>query len=237
MTDFAAFQSIVELRRYTLHPGRRDELIELFEREFVETQEATGMHLFGQFREPAEPDKFVWLRGFRDMAARKAALESFYFGPVWREHGPAANETMIDASDVLLLRPSGPGFPAPDAPRPSIGDTPDSPDSRVLVTVCHPAGPVKDFAEFFADTVDPVLRESDVDTFGRFETEPAENTFSRLPVRENETVFVWFAKFADADALAAHRELLDRAGAELAGRLERPWRQLELAPTPRSLLR
>ena len=28
---------IVELRRYTLHPGRRDTLIELFDREFVET--------------------------------------------------------------------------------------------------------------------------------------------------------------------------------------------------------
>src|SRR6185295_7643561 len=30
---------IVELRRYTLRAGRRDELIELFDREFVETQE------------------------------------------------------------------------------------------------------------------------------------------------------------------------------------------------------
>jgi quinol monooxygenase YgiN len=174
MTDFAAFQSVVELRRYTLHPGRRDELIELFEREFVETQEATGMHLFGQFREPAGPDRFVWLRGFRDMETRRAALESFYSGPVWREHGPAANATMIDASDVLLLRPSGPGFPAPDAPRPAGGD---SPGSRILVTVCHPSGPVKEFAEFFAQNVDPVLRESGVDTFGWFETEPAENTF------------------------------------------------------------
>ncbi|RZL06943.1 MAG: NIPSNAP family protein, partial [Rubrivivax sp.] len=34
---------IVELRRYTLHPGQRDTLIELFEREFVESQEALGM--------------------------------------------------------------------------------------------------------------------------------------------------------------------------------------------------
>ncbi len=229
MTDFTAFQSVVELRRYTLHPGRRDELIELFEREFVETQEAAGTHLFGMFREPAEPDRFVWLRGFRDMEARRAALESFYFGPVWREHGPAANETMIDASDVLLLRPSGPGFPAP-------GVT-GTGGSRVVVTVCHPAGPVKEFSEYFADTVDPALRESGVDTFGHFETEPAENTFPRLPVRENETVFVWFSRFASAEALAAHREQLDRAGADLAGRLKRPWQQLELTPTPRSRLR
>ncbi|MBE1573306.1 NIPSNAP family protein [Amycolatopsis roodepoortensis] len=222
MTDSPEFQSVVELRRYTLHPGRRDELIELFEREFVETQEACGMRLFGLFREPAEPDKFVWLRGFRDMESRRAALESFYYGPVWRAHGPAANETMIDASDVLLLRPSGPGFPAPG----------DAGDSRVLVTVCHPIGPVKEFSEHFAENVAPALRESGVETFGHFETEPAENTFPRLPVREGETVFVWFAKVADE-----HRELLARTGSELASRLELPWEQRELTPTARSALR
>ncbi|UMP00248.1 NIPSNAP family protein [Amycolatopsis sp. EV170708-02-1] len=219
MTDFP----VVELRRYTLHPGRRDELIELFEREFVESQEACGMRLFGLFREPAEPDKFVWLRGFRDMEARRAALEAFYGGPVWGAHGPAANETMIDASDVLLLRPSGPGFPAPGG---------GGGDSRVLATVCHPAVPVKEFSEYFADTVAPKLRASGVDTFGHFETEPAENTFPRLPVREDETVFVWFSKIADE-----HREALARLGAELADRLERPWHQLELSPTARSVLR
>jgi len=227
MTDSAEFQSVVELRRYTLHPGRRDELIELFEREFVESQEACGMRLFGLFREPAEPDKFVWLRGFRDMGTRRAALESFYGGPVWGEHGPAANETMIDASDVLLLRPSGPGFPAPDGAEGSV----------VLVTVCHPAGPVKEFSEHFANAVAPALRDAGVETFGHFETEPAENTFPRLPVREDETVFVWFARFRDAEALAAHRDLLDRTGAGLASRLERPWSQRELSPTARSVLR
>src|SRR5437870_12322186 len=35
--------SIVELRQYTLHPGQRGVLIDLFDREFVESQEALGM--------------------------------------------------------------------------------------------------------------------------------------------------------------------------------------------------
>src|SRR5512143_3890578 len=35
--------AVVELRDYTLHPGRRDELIALFEGEFIEAQEAAGM--------------------------------------------------------------------------------------------------------------------------------------------------------------------------------------------------
>ncbi|MFJ1763983.1 NIPSNAP family protein [Amycolatopsis sp. NPDC088138] len=110
---FGDFETVLELRRYTLHPGRRDELIELFEREFVDPQEEAGAHLFGLFRVPSSPDEFLWLRGFRSMAARKEALEAFYFGPAWKEHREAANATMIDSDNVLLLRPVQPGLTSP----------------------------------------------------------------------------------------------------------------------------
>src|SRR5258708_2755078 len=56
---------IVELRQYTLHPGKRDVLIDLFDREFVESQEALGIKVIGQFRDVGNPNRFVWLRGFR----------------------------------------------------------------------------------------------------------------------------------------------------------------------------
>ncbi|GAA0368607.1 hypothetical protein GCM10009541_08830 [Micromonospora gifhornensis] len=95
---------IVELRRYTLRAGRRDELIDLFDREFVETQEELGMAVLGQFRDLDRPDQFVWLRGFADMPSRRTALTAFYTGPVWAKHGPAANDTMLDFDNVLLLR-------------------------------------------------------------------------------------------------------------------------------------
>src|SRR5438046_7278878 len=49
---------IVELRQYTLHPGKRDVLIDLFEREFIETQEAVGSKVIGQFRNVEDPDRF-----------------------------------------------------------------------------------------------------------------------------------------------------------------------------------
>ncbi|PYI99292.1 MAG: hypothetical protein DMF00_11300 [Verrucomicrobia bacterium] len=67
---------IVELRQYTLHPGKRDVLIDLFDREFVESQEALGMKIIGQFRDLDNPNRFVWLRGFRDMPSRAQALGS-----------------------------------------------------------------------------------------------------------------------------------------------------------------
>jgi len=102
---------VVELRQYTLHPGQRDTLIDLFDRELVETQEAVGMTVLGQFRDLDNADRFVWLRGFAGMPARAEALARFYAGPVWQAHRTAANATMIDSDNVLLLRPVGTSMP------------------------------------------------------------------------------------------------------------------------------
>src|SRR5216684_1866214 len=99
---------IIELRQYTLHPGKRHVLIDLFDREFIEPQEALGMKIIGQFRDVDDRNRFVWLRGFRDMASRAQALQDFYGGPVWKAHREAANATMVDSDNVLLLRPAAP---------------------------------------------------------------------------------------------------------------------------------
>src|SRR5947207_2217956 len=86
---------IVELRQYTLHPEKRDFLIDLFDREFIESQEILGMYVIGQFRDLDNPNRFVWLRGFRNMSERVEGLTAFYTGPVWKAHREAANSTMI----------------------------------------------------------------------------------------------------------------------------------------------
>ena len=75
-----------ELRQYSLHPGQRDVLIELFEREFIEPQEAVGTRLLGQFRDFERPNRFIWLRGFSDLRTRGESLRAFYGGPVWKAH-------------------------------------------------------------------------------------------------------------------------------------------------------
>src|SRR5512145_1042467 len=79
--------TVFELRQYTLHPGQRDVLVDVFDDNFVEGQEATGMRIIGQYRDLGDPDRFVWLRSFSDMAARKVALTDFYSGPIWKAHG------------------------------------------------------------------------------------------------------------------------------------------------------
>jgi hypothetical protein len=102
------YSSIVELRQYTLHPGRRDDLIRLFDAEFIEPQEKVGIKVIGQFRNLDDPNKFVWLRGFPDMDVRQRGLTQFYSGNAWRSRRNDANATIIDNDNVLLLRPVRP---------------------------------------------------------------------------------------------------------------------------------
>ena len=117
---------VVELRQYTLKPGARDALVALFDREFVAPQEAVGMRVIGQFRDLDDADRFVWLRGFADMASRSAGLQAFYGGPAWLAHREEANATMVDSDDVLLLRPAWPGASFTGAARPPAGEAQDA---------------------------------------------------------------------------------------------------------------
>jgi quinol monooxygenase YgiN len=237
--------SIIELRRYRLHPGTRDVLIDVFDREFVETQEAVGMQVIGQFRDLDKPDSFVWLRGFRDMASRAEALRSFYNGPVWAAHGAKANATMINSDNVLLLRPASPssGFAAPRIPRPETGADGVRP-GLIVSTICYLAPQTEAaFAEFFEHKIRPVLAQASATVLAVLVTERSPNTFPRLPVREGETVFVWLSGFADLPAYEAHLAALARSDAwtgDVLPEMERrTWRDNEVArlsPTARSLL-
>ncbi|MDG4883080.1 NIPSNAP family protein [Mesorhizobium sp. WSM4884] len=241
---------VVELRQYTLKPGQRETLIALFDREFVETQEATGMTVIGQFRDLDRPDMFVWLRGFEDMETRKNALTAFYEGPVWAEHRDAANATMIDSDDVLLLKPAwrGAGLDLSGLQRPSVMEAgKPSQDAGlagiVEISIHHMrAGTEASFAERFRTEAVPQLAANGARLLGAFVSEHAENTFSRLPVRVGENVFVAVTGFDDE---AAHA----RCQAALAGlpawqdlrkalepALRKPAQVLLLSPTSRSLL-
>jgi hypothetical protein len=173
---------IYELRQYTLHPGKRDRLIDLFERHFLAGQEACGMSVPAYFRDADDPDRFVWFRAFPDMEARKDALTCFYDGPLWKEHREVANATMIDSDDVLLLR--------------EVDDRQAFPSSQTgpcTLTVYLFATPVDDelLAVVKRDLTAPLL----------LQTEPAKNTFPRLPVRVGEHVIVALEPAARSDPI------------------------------------
>jgi hypothetical protein len=238
-----AFSAVVELRQYTLKPGRRDELIELFDRHFVESQEQHGARVIGQFRNRRHRDQFVWLRGFPGMEERQRALQAFYGGPVWAEFRNAANDTMIDSDNVLLLKPAGPasGLYLNGLKRPPAGRT--APDGGMIIASIHyfddavETGTVR----YFETHVVPALERTGATLLGYFVSEPAKNTFPALPVRGGENVLAWFASVAGAQASASYHESVTDDGSRLFASLAalQASRQeiLELLPTQRSLLR
>jgi len=235
--------TVLELRQYTLHPGRRDDLISLFEREFIEPQEEVGAQVLATFRDLDRPDHFVWLRGFADMAARGDALAAFYGGPAWQAHRETANATMVDSDDVHLLRPltCDQGLQAALQQRPPVDAAPAA-GGVFTITLCPLRKPADEaLVHAFDQCIHPWWVGVGGDLLACWVTEPAPNNFPRLPVHEGKPVVAWLTRFDDEAAQLRHAALLRASGC-----LERPeWRahlcgeatQLRLAPTPRSALR
>jgi hypothetical protein len=191
---------VLELRQYALHPGGRDALSALFDRYFLDELAATGMHVPGLFADRDDPDRLVWLRGFPDMVARHQALSDFYLtGQVWRRHSRAANATMIDSDDVLLLQPVyfGGGYPAPDDERIAA----DGPE-RGLVVDAVPLARLREAGTAPGPLVEQVLASAQAtgaEVLLVAVTHPEPNDFPGLPVRD-EQVAVWLLRYPTPDA-------------------------------------
>src|SRR5262245_53757201 len=224
---------VLWLRQYTLKPGQRQVLINLFERHFVESQEAAGMTVLGQFRDRRHDNRFVWLRGFKSMKSRHQDLETFYGGPVWAAHRDVANSTMLDSDNVLLLKPARPELTFHLNPAAEGSASERLSPVTVLAGIHQRAQPVDAAAiSRFEETAIPILRANRVQVEGVFVTETAPNTFTRLPVREGEHVLVWIGTVEPGDLGAATVE-------RLTGLLtleQQTVSLLELEPTSRSIL-
>jgi len=235
MSDITDAHPVYELRQYKIMKGERERFMRLFDEAFVESQEAVGMRLYGQFADLDDPDRFVWIRGFDDMAARERNLSEFYSGPVWKARRDEANPLLVDNDNVLLLRPSPmEGSPARidvarDAARATSGGGP----RFVALHVCHlwkdPVDPEEGFPRFFEQTCVPAIEAAGLPVIGTFIPERSPNNFPRLPVREGEKVFVWMTHAADADDWALRWSACRHSPAWRA--LEPRWRDaLERAP-------
>jgi hypothetical protein len=214
---------VIELRRYTLHPGRRDELIGLFEREFLHTQRDAGIDVIAQFRDLDHPDTFTWLRGFPDMEARRRSLAEFYGGPVWARHRDAANATMIDSDDVLLLTNVGP--PNRSKQEPTLERT----THGFEIVTFHRA---EDLNPAELGDLNASLNDLDGWTLEFFvRTLPAVNSFPALPVRSDANVVVAVLAATTGSSSSAHWEGI---GSQLPSVTNTE--VLRLVPTERSLL-
>ena len=169
------------------------------------------------------------------MPSRAESLRSFYFGPVWRQHRDAANATMIDSDNVLLLRP---GRPVSGLASTLQGPSTPPDRGRVLVGIVSLSDAVDegDLA-YFCDEIAPCLTAAGARTLACLVTEPAENTFPALTIREGANVLVWFAGMPDHRAHTAG-ELRVQVGDAVFGWPGGPttFEMRALAPTRRSRL-
>lgn len=95
---------VIEIRNYLLKPGQRDAYIEGFETLFLDTLNAHGNYVLGQYRLKGSKDNFVWIRGFDDMPARKPALESFFSTKHWEKHKSIPGNYLVGYTNVHLLK-------------------------------------------------------------------------------------------------------------------------------------
>src|SRR5439155_5864394 len=130
---------------------------------------------------------------------RARQLQEFYGGPVWKDHRDAANATMIDSDNVLLLRPAraDSGFSLENLTRPPSG-TSETSHGAIVASIYQLATSDKsDFVEFFESELAPKFTKAEASILATFVTENHPNTFPALPVREGVNVFVAFSRYND----------------------------------------
>jgi hypothetical protein len=99
---------VIEFRNYLLQPGVRAKFIRYFEENFLHVLGEYGMPVLGHFEVENEPDRFVFIRGFPDMAERLRSLQRFYDGPYFGGRRDTVNAMIVDSDHCHLLRPLGP---------------------------------------------------------------------------------------------------------------------------------
>lgn len=95
---------LLEIRRYTIVPGRRDEFVAWFEEEALPVMEAAGMRIVGHFVDADDPDAFYYLRAFESVEQRDRQYAAVYETDVWeRELKPyaLALETSVRVETVV----------------------------------------------------------------------------------------------------------------------------------------
>ena len=82
--------AVIEVRIYTIHQGKREEFVKLYDGVLLPAQRRFGLEVLGQFISLDDDQTFVWLRRFDSQQERQRKWGEFYGSDLWRNQlGPA----------------------------------------------------------------------------------------------------------------------------------------------------
>jgi len=229
---------VIELRRYVTRPGERERFARCFEGYFPEAFQQLGAVILGQFLERRNESWFTWLRAFPSLDARAEINTEFYDGLLWKEHAGKMRDRMIDADNVLLLRPLAPGRGLPVLPAVDLGaDVEGATGVVVLQIFAVKAGGIEALARQAEETF-AAYRAAGAREAAVLVTLDVPNNFPRLPIRTDGPYLVWVGVVKDDAMLATQlAPLAERASRSLGAHLRDAPELVLLDPTRRSRLR
>jgi hypothetical protein len=185
---------VLELRNYVAKPGQRDKFISYFETNFIDSQNALGGYILGQFRVKDADDNFFWIRGFNDMASRSRYLPEFYRSEFWKQRRNYVNNLLINNDNVYLLKPLS---LSEDQPGATVNSNEFGKEKGVVVIDFYVANTrLKELIEFFKSKYLPFLKGNHISTTS-WVSELAENDFPGLPVFQDKNLLVTITPFKD----------------------------------------
>jgi hypothetical protein len=207
---------VVELRRYTMNEGKRDEFIRYFESYFPEAFQQLGSLFLGHFRERSSPVAFTMVRGFKTLDERAVVCAAFYYGQLWKEHRTRINDRLATFDNVLLLRPLNPERGVLVLP---AVDVVNEPEGARGVVVAQIFAVQKEGIDAFAGQAEPAFaayRAAGVREAGVLVTLDVPNNFPQHPIRTDGPYLVWLGVMDDSPELLERFQTL---AAENAGKL------------------
>lgn len=185
---------VLELRNYVTKPGQRDKFISYFEANFIDSQNALGGYILGQFRVEGADDNFFWIRGFNDMASRSRYLPEFYRGEFWKQRRNYVNDMLINNDNVYLLKPLSLSEDQSDT---AVNSNEFGKKKGLVVVDYYVANTrLKELIEFFRSKYISFLKSNDISTTS-WVSELTENDFPALPVFQDKNLLVTITPFKD----------------------------------------
>jgi len=231
---------VLEFRRYTVKAGERPHFVEYFDSYFPEAFQQLGTIVAGSFLERKNQLGFTWIRGFHTMDDRAGANGAFYYGSVWNEHRSRMNDLIVDANNVMLLRPLSNDRGVVVLPAVDPVTEPNGAQGIVVAQVfAVRPNSVEAFAKE-AETTFANYRATGAREAGVLITLDVNNNFPQLPIRTDGPYLIWLGILKNDQMLEVDfTPVVEHSLASLAatGLLRGVPELIVLDPTPRSRLR